>query len=86
VIQAARLRQKTPEWKALYDARAGVEGTFSRAVSALGVRRARYRGLEKVSLEHVLTAVALNVLRVIEWLGGIVPPRGRVSAFAALAA
>lgn len=67
---AARLRQKTPERKSKYDRRAGIEGTFSRAVS----------------LEHVLTIVALNVLRVMEWLGGIVPPKGRISAFATLAA
>ncbi len=43
-IQAARLKQRTPEWKSKYEARAGIEGTFSRSVSLLGVRRARYRG------------------------------------------
>ncbi len=85
-IQTARLRQKTPEWKAKYARRAGIEGTFSRAVSLLGVRRARYRGQQKVSLEHVLTAVALSILRVMEWLGGISPAKSRVSAFAKLAA
>ena len=85
-VQAARLRQKTPEWKSKYETRAGIEGTFSRAVSLLGVRRARYRGQQKVSLEHVLTAVALSILRVMEWLGGIAPPKRRVSAFAKLAA
>jgi transposase len=85
-IQAARLRQRTPEWKSKYEIRAGIEGAFSRAVSLLGVRRARYRGQEKVSLEHVLTAVALSILRVTEWLGGITPQKSRVSAFAKLAA
>jgi len=85
-VQAARLRQRTPEWKSKYERRAGIEGTFSRAVSLLGVRRARYRGLEKVGLEHVLTAVALSILRVMEWLGGITPQKSRVSAFAKLAA
>jgi transposase len=85
-IQAARLRQKTPEYKSKYKRRAGIEGTFSRAVSLLGVRRARYRGQQKVSLEHVLTAVALSILRVMEWLGGGTPPKSRVSAFAKLAA
>ena len=86
VVQAARVREKTPEWKSKYERRAGIEGTFSRTVSLLGVRRARYRGLEKVSLEHVLTAVALSILRVMEWLGGITPQKSRVSAFAKLAA
>lgn len=85
-VQAARLKQKTPEWKSKYDKRAGIEGSFSRAVSLLGLRRARYRGLEKVSLEHVLTAVALSILRVTEWLDGFTPPTSRVSAFAKLAA
>lgn len=85
-VQAARLRQRTPEWKSRYERRAGIEGTFSRAVSLLGVRRARYRGLEKVSLEHVLSAVALSILRVMEWLDGITPQKSRVSAFAKLVA
>lgn len=85
-LQAARLRQKAPEWKSKYEGRAGIEGAFSRAVSLLGVRRARYRGQQKVSLEHVLTAVALSILWVMEWLGGISPPKRRVSAFARLAA
>ncbi len=86
VIQAARVEQKTPEWKSKYDERAGIEGTFSRAASVLGVRRARYRGQEKVQLEHVLTAVALSVLRTVEWLAGTPPAKRRVSAFARLAA
>jgi len=72
-VQTARSRQKTPEWKSKYARRTGIEGSFSRAVSLLGVRRTRYRGQEKVSLEHVLTAVALNILRVTEWLDGFTP-------------
>lgn len=85
-LRAARLRQLTPEWKSKYDERAGVEGSFSRAVSILGIRRARYRGLEKVDLEHVLTAVALSILRLTEWLSGFTPPESRVSSFSRLAA
>jgi transposase len=86
VVQATRARQKTAEWKDKYDERAGIEGTFSRAASILGVRRARYKGQEKVQLEHVLTAVALSVLRTVEWLVGTPPAKRRVSAFAQLAA
>jgi len=82
VVQAARVREKTQEWNSKYGKRVGVEGTFLRTVSRLGVRRARYRGLEKVGLEHVLTAVALRILRVMEWLGGIIPQKSRASAFA----
>jgi transposase len=86
VIQAARARQKTAEWKDKYGERAGIEGTFSRAASILGVRRARYKGQEKVQLEHILTAVALSVLRTVEWLAGTPTAKRRVSAFAQLAA
>ncbi len=86
MIQAARVREKTPGWKSKYERRAGIEGTFSRTVILLGVRRARYRGQEKVGLEHVLTAVALSILRAMEWLGEITPQKSRVSAFAKLAA
>ena len=82
VVQAARVREKTQEWNSKYGKRVGVEGTFLRTVSRLGVRRARYRGLEKVGLEHVLTAVALRILRAMEWLGGIIPQKSRASAFA----
>lgn len=85
IMQAARIKQKTPEWKKSYDERAGVEGAFSRATSVLGLRRARYRGREKVQLEHVLTTVALSVLRTVEWLAGTPPAKRRVSAFARLA-
>ena len=31
-LQAARFRQQTSEWKSKYESRAGIEGTFSRAV------------------------------------------------------
>ena len=86
VMQESRIEQKTPEWKESYDERAGIEGTFSQATSVLGLRRARYRGQEKVQLEHVLTAVALSVLRTVEWLVGTPPAKRRVSAFARLAA
>lgn len=86
IMQAARVRQKTPQWKKSYDERAGIEGTFSRATGVLGLRRARYSGQEKVRLEHVLTAVALSVLRTVEWLAGTPRAKRRVSAFAQLAA
>ncbi|WP_352231818.1 transposase [Microtetraspora sp. NBRC 16547] len=49
------------EWQDKYKLRAGVEGSMRQAVAATGVRRARYRGLAKVHLEHVLSAVALNL-------------------------
>ena len=39
--------------------RAGVEGTLSQGVRAMGLRRSRYRGLDKTRLSHVATAAAL---------------------------
>lgn len=80
-LQSARLKQQTPERKSEYDERADVEGSFSWAVSILGLRRARYRGRQKVDLEQVLTAVALSILRLTEWLGGSLLPRAESLPF-----
>lgn len=66
-LQAARAREVTPEFTAAYNARAGVEGTLSQALRVGEIRHARYVGLAKVKLEHVLTAAALNLRRVAAW-------------------
>ncbi len=52
----------------------------------MGLRRARYDGLQKVHLQHVFTAVAINVLRIDAVLTQT--PRGqtRRSPFARLVA
>jgi len=44
-------------------ARAGIEGCLSQHIQLCGLRRARYVGLAKTHLQHVATAVALNVAR-----------------------
>ena len=62
-LQHARARQRTEEYKKEYAQRAGVEGTISPAVGAFGLRRARYCGQPKTHLQHVLTAVAVNFVR-----------------------
>lgn len=67
-IQAARQRQETPEWRALYGVRAGIEGCLSQAVRVCGLRRSRYVGLAKTRLQHIATAAALNVVRLNAWL------------------
>jgi transposase len=67
-LQAARRFQATPAFKAAYDARAGVEGTMSQGVRVCDLHRARYAGLAKTHLQHVLTAAALNVVRIAHWL------------------
>lgn len=80
----ARQRQQTHTFKKLYDKRAGVEGTVSQAVTKLGVRQARYRGLRKTHLQHLATAAAINLQRVAAWLLGDRPETTRTTPFAAL--
>ncbi len=84
VMQKARHRQKTDEFKQKYKIRSGIEGTISQAVGALNMRRSRYRGLAKTHLQHVATAAAMNLHRVIAWLNGVTPAITRQSRFAAL--
>jgi transposase len=85
-LQAAREREQTDEFREAYKKRAGVEGTISQAVGVLGMRHTRYRGLDKVHLQHLMTAAAINLMRVIDWLGGKKLATTRTSAFARLAA
>ena len=83
-IQAARQRQQTAEYSTTYAQRAGVEGTLSQGVRAFGLRRARYRGLARTHLQHVATAAAMNVGRLVNWLDEIPRAQTRRSRFAAL--
>ncbi len=85
-LQVARHRQRTHTFAQRYALRAGVEGTLSQAVNTLDLRRARYLGLAKTHLQHLLTAAALNLLRVANWLHGVPRAKTRRSHFAALAA
>jgi transposase len=83
-LQAARGREQTNSYRVEYAKRAGIEGTLSQAVRACGVRRARYRGIVKTHLQHVLTAAAIHVLRIGRWLAGDRPAPTRLSPFVAL--
>jgi transposase len=84
-LSAARERITTAEGKAQYQVRAGVEGTLSQGVRAFGLRRTRYCGLVKTSLQQAVTAAAINVQRVVNWLEGIPQEKTRRSRFARLA-
>jgi IS5 family transposase len=76
---AARATQNTSGWQARYTRRAGVEGTIRQAVAVTGMRRARYRGLPKTTLEHVYSAVALNLIRLHAYWNGHALDRTRTS-------
>jgi transposase len=67
-LQAARQRQTTDEFQQTYAIRAGVEGTISQGVRIGDLRRSRYLGLAKTHLQHLMTAAAVNLLRVAAWL------------------
>lgn len=63
----------------------GVEGTISQGVRECGLRRSRYVGMAKTHLQHVITAVAMNVVRLLAWFAGVPKAQTRLSAFARLA-
>ncbi|BCM88391.1 hypothetical protein IAD21_00222 [Abditibacteriota bacterium] len=67
-LEQTRHRLTTVQGQSEYRLRTGVEGTLSQAVRRSGLRQTRYRGLAKTHLQHVATAVALNVLRCVEHL------------------
>ncbi len=50
------------------------------------MRRARYMGQAKTRLQHILTAVAMNLTRLFAWWEEKPRARTRTSLFAALAA
>lgn len=69
----------------LYAGRAGIEGTVSEVVVGHEMRRARYMGERKVHLQHVMTAVAINLGRLVGWWSEKPRATTRISPFAALA-
>ena len=85
-IQARRKLQTTPEFKERYQICAGIEGTLSQGIRAFGLRQARYLGEAKTHLQHLITATAINVARLLDWLAEVPRCKTRTSRFAALAA
>jgi transposase len=84
LLIASRIEQRSPQWKQLYNKRAGIEGTFSQGVRSVGLRRSRYRGLQKTHLQNIAIACAINLQRLSDYLGGVPPAVTRTSAFARL--
>jgi transposase len=84
-LQATQAWYAREEGQRQYARRAGVEGTLSQGVRAFGLRRTRYRGLPKTHLQHIATAAAINIDRIVAWLDERPRAQTRTSRFAALA-
>jgi transposase len=69
-LEQTRAEQITDQWHNNYKIRAGVEGTMRQTTHVTGIRRARYLGLPKTTLEHNLAAAAINLIRYDSWLTG----------------
>jgi len=80
-LQAARARETSTAYTTEYAKRAGIEGTLSEGIRAHGLRRTRYIGEAKTHLQHVLTAAAINFVRISHWLMGKPRAKTRTSAF-----
>ena len=83
-LEAARRRQRTADFAEQYGRRAGIEGTISQGVRAFDLRRSRYVGQAKTHLQHLLTAAAMNLVRIHRWLAGEPRAQTRRSAFVKL--
>ncbi|GAB3511344.1 transposase [Amycolatopsis cihanbeyliensis] len=55
--------RQEPAWHKHYAVRSGIEGTLCEFVHGHDMRRCRYRGQAKTHLQHVLTAIAVNIER-----------------------
>ena len=58
-----RADQQDPAWHKRYAVRSGIEGTVCEFARGHGMRHCRYRGQPKAHLQHVLTAIAVNIER-----------------------
>ncbi|HEV2375643.1 MAG TPA: IS1182 family transposase [Streptosporangiaceae bacterium] len=86
-LQQRRHEQDDASWQRHYGTRAGVEGTISQAVrGGPDIRHARYRGLLKAQLQHLLTGAALNLIRLDAWLTDTPLAKTRTSPLATLTA
>ena len=78
VLQAARARQETEEFKTRYrQHRGGIEGCLSALVRGHGLRVGRYIGRAKRHLQALFTGVAVNLRRAARWLAGKRPQAKR---------
>jgi Transposase DDE domain len=83
--QRLRAEQATDGWRRRYALRCGVESLISQASRRSHLHHARYRGKPKTFLQHVLIAMAINLVRVDAWLTGTATTGGWTSRLARLA-
>jgi transposase len=79
-----RHRMRTQQFATIYKVRAGVEGTIAQATRSCGVRYARYVGEQRTHLQHLMTAAAINIVRILRWLAGEPKAATRPNALALL--
>jgi len=71
LLQTARARQETENFKAVYrQHRGGVEGCLSALVRGHGMRKKRYIGQAKGHLQAMFTGVAADLRRAARWSAG----------------
>ena len=63
IAQDRRNLCKTPEYQLRMHRRSGIEGTHSELARGYGIRRSRYRGLEKADIQMQFTGAACNLHR-----------------------
>jgi hypothetical protein len=80
VLQARRKEQQSDAFKNRMKQRNAIEGTQSELVRAHGMRRSRYRGLAKVTLQNLMIGAACNAKR---WLRRMAWEMGTPAAVAA---
>ncbi|GAA1277614.1 hypothetical protein GCM10009634_21250 [Saccharothrix xinjiangensis] len=76
-----RAERQGPSWHKCYAVRSGIEGTIFEITHGHGMRRYRYRGQSKTHLQHVLTAIAVNIERLSRQPPGTSAPARPQTAF-----
>ena len=83
-MRIGRAREQTADFAAEYARRAGVEGTIAQGVRSSRLRRTPYFGHAKTHLAHLMTATAMNLVRLLRWLANEPKTQTRHDAFAQL--
>ena len=80
-LHERRKTQNSSEFRKRYGTRAGIESTHAQGIRRTGLRRTRYIGLAKTHLQHILTAIAINLIRVDAWFNEVPFAHTRRSRF-----